>query len=404
MDAADVAWLRTEAGARATDAVAELRAGGRTELSVLRALAREWSPPQARAALALVEGRAAAAAKLPDADRLFCDRDAAEQASDARVAGHLAQRFKELGFAGARRVADLGCGMGGDALAIAVHAPVLAVDRDPARLAMLAANAEARGLAARLELCAADLATWTPPADVDAIWADPARRSERGRELLPERWSPPLARVLELARGVAGAGVKLAPGVALDALPPLDTRNTELEFVSLERGLRAAVLWLGTLARSARTATVLPAGASLARDADIAPLASTLRAPGRYLYDPDPAIGRAGLVAELGAQLGAWQLDARIAYLSSDVAVDTPFARRLAVRACLPFAERAIANALHAAGARRVEVARRGSPVDTNALERRLNAALRARADGPVLVVVLTRMREAHVALVCERA
>ncbi len=401
MDAADVAWLRTSEGARATEAVEALRAGGRNDLGVLRALAREWSPPQARAALALVEGRAAAAAKLPDAERLFCDRDAAEQTSDARVSAHLAQRFGALELDGGP-VADLGCGMGGDALAIAVHAPVLAIDRDPARLAMLAANADARGLAARIELCAADLATWTPPAGVGAIWADPARRSDRGRELLPERWSPPLARVLELARSVAGAGVKLAPGVDLDALPPLDG-PAELEFVSLERGLRAAVLWLGTLARHARTATVLPEGATLTRDVGVAPLASTLGAPGRYLYDPDPAIGRAGLVAELAAQLDAWQLDARIAYLSADSPIDTPFARRFAIRACLPFAERAIADALRAAGARRVEVARRGSPVDTNALERRLNGTLRARPDGPVLVVVLTRVRSTHVALICER-
>jgi hypothetical protein len=264
---------------------------------------------------------------------------------------------------------------------------------------MLAANAAVRGLAERIEPCAADLATWAAPAGIAAVWADPARRSARGRELDPARWSPPLARVLELARVAPGAGVKLAPGIDLDALPP----DGEVEFVSLERGLRAAVLWLGSLAHAERTATVLPAGVQLRRARDAVAPAVAVAEPGRYLYDPDPAVGRAGLVTELATALGAWQLDPRIAYLSSQAAVETPFARRFAVRAWLPFAERAIAAALHEARARRVEVTRRGSPVDTNALERRLQRALRAGGGGPVVTVVLTRVRGAHVALLCER-
>jgi hypothetical protein len=167
------------------------------------------------------------------------------------------------------------------------------------------------------------------------------------------------------------------------------------------------VLWRGTLARNdgaTRTATVLPAAASLAGTPEYG--RTELRAPGAYLYDPDPTVGRAGLVWLLAEQLEAWQLDAEIAYLSSDVAVETPVARRPRVRACLPFAERRLLDALRAAGAAHVEVTRRGSPVDTNALERRLNAALRPRDGahgGPVAVVALTRLEGAHVAIVCER-
>ena len=44
---------------------------------------------------------------------------------------------------------------------------------------------------------------------------------------------------------------------------------------------------------------------------------------------------------------------------------------------------------------------RRGSPVETNALERRLNAALPGGL--PVLTVALTRVAGEHTAIVCER-
>src|SRR5262249_11274948 len=145
VDAADVAWLRTPEGAAAAAEAARLLEAG-TELAALRRLNRKLASGEARAAVALAGGRRVAADQLEDADQVFCEREAAEQASDERVARHLARRFADY-----QRVADLGCGMGGDTLALAAHLEVLAVDRDPSRLAMTAANADARGLAAHVE-------------------------------------------------------------------------------------------------------------------------------------------------------------------------------------------------------------------------------------------------------------
>jgi hypothetical protein len=345
--------------------------------------------------VALALGRLAASSKLADAENLFCDREAAEQTSHASVAAHATLRFSGCSY-----VADLGCGMGGDALAIAAahrNVRILAVDRDPSRLAMLTANAEVRGVSERIEACLADLNTWELPPQIDAVWCDPARREASGRRLQPETWSPPLSRAVALASMVPAAGIKLAPGIDLTMLPA----EGEVEFVSLNRSLRAAVLWLGRLAHAPRTATVLPAGASLTGEPDRGD--AELGEPGEYLYDCDPAVGRAGLVEMLAAKIGAWKLDAQIAYLTSNAPVGTPFARRLRVVNWLPFAERRILDVLRARGAARVEVTRRGSPVDTNALELRLNRALNGDKAAPPLVVVLTRMREKHIAIVCER-
>ncbi|RLT26079.1 MAG: class I SAM-dependent methyltransferase [Chloroflexi bacterium] len=394
MDATDIAWLRTPEGLAATERATALLAGS-DELRALRALTRDVTSEQARAAVSLVRGRKTAATKLPDGAALFCDRQAAEQTSDHRVARHLAQRFAIL-----RYVADLGCGMGGDALAIAEFAPVLAVDRDPARLAMTEANASVRALDARLTTEAADLLTWDVPAHVDAVWCDPARRDEGERRLRPESWSPPLSRALALGRAADGAGIKLAPGIELEALPT----DAEIEFVSFDRGLRAAVAWLGTLARGRRTATVLDDnGGAVVISGEPDTHATPLGAPGAYLYDLDPSVGRAGLLDTLAPTLAAWKLDDEIAYLSADEAHDTPFARRLRVLATCAFAERRILELLHEHEAGRVDVVRRGSPVDTNQLERRLNRALASSTSTRALVVVLTRVRGEHTALVCER-
>ena len=394
MDAADIAWLRTPDGLAATERATALLAAG-DELRALRALSREHTPAESRAAVSLVLGRRVVATKLSDAAALFCDRDAAEQTSHHLVARHLALRFASL-----RYVADLGAGMGGDALAIAEHARVLAVDRDPARLAMVEANAAARGLSERIQTQQADLLTWEPPDDLDGVWCDPARRDDGDRRLRPEAWSPPLSRALALAGFPSGAGVKLAPGIDLDELPA----DAEVEFVSLDRGLRAAVAWLGTLARAPRTATVLGEdGGATVLTGEPDGGQGALGEPGAYLYDLDPSVGRAGLVELLAGRLQAWKLDGDIAYLSADVAVETPFARSLRILAWLPFSERRLLDTLREHDAGRVEVTRRGSPVDTNGLERRLQRSLRGDASKPPLVVALTRMAGMHIAVVCVR-
>lgn len=400
MDAHDLDWLRSEAGERALVLAAARRlAEGATELAVLDRLRRDLTPEQARAVLALLDGRRAASAKFEDAARLFFDRESAEQATAEVVARHTAARF-----AGARRIADLGCGAGGDALALAAHAPVVAVDRDPARLALVAANAEVRALP--IEIAEASVESFALLPDLDAIWLDPARRDDRGRVRDPEQWSPPLSVAIRIASSVARAGIKVSPGIDLSVVPT----GVEVEFISHEGTLVEAVLWFGAAVTAPRRATVLAAhledgGASAAGtpDTGMTPIAE----PGAYLYDLDPSVGRASLVDVVGPLLHAWRLDEHTAYLSGDGAHDSAFARRFRIDAWFPFAERRLRDALLDLGVTRVEVMRRASPIDTNALETRLNRALTSNGsrsgEQRVRTVALTRMGDAHVAIIAER-
>lgn len=388
LDADAVAWLRTPEGARAAEEAATALADGASVLRVIDRLRRAYGAEQARWAVSLAEGRSIAAGKFEDAARLFFDRESAEQATSEVVAAHTAGRF-----AGATRIADLGCGAGADALALARYAPVRAVDLDPGRSALAVANAAVRGVP--VEAVAADLRE-VDLDGVDAAWLDPARRDTSGRVLDPERWSPPLSEAIRIARLAPRAGIKVAPGIDLDAVP----NDAEVEFISLDGRLVEAVIWFGEAVTAPRRATVLPAGESLSGPPDNG--ATPEGEPGRFLYDLDPAVGRAALVDVLSPRLEARLLSAGVGYLTSEGAHDTPFARRFRVREWFPFAERRVLDACRAAGAARVEVMRRASPVDTNELEGRLNRALPGGA-GLVLTVALTRVGRTHVALICER-
>lgn len=350
-----------------------------------------------QAVLALLEGRRAAATKFHDAATLYIDRSAAEQASPAEVARYTARRLVEVVSAG-NAVADLGCGAGADALALAELAPVVGVDVDEARLAMLEANAAASGVTSRVEVLQADMTAWTPPSHIGAAWLDPSRRDAHGRRIDPRAWTPPLATAIEVARRFPAAGIKLAPGIDVSLLPD----DGEVEFVSLRGQLSEAVLWLGAAATPGRTrATLLPGDASMERDRRAPDMTPDVRPPGAYLYDPDPAIGRAGLVRALARELDAWQLNPEVAYLCSDGARATPFARRFKVIEAGPFSERAARDALRRAGTGRVEVMRRGAPIETNALERRLNAGL--ERSGAVHTLALTRVDGRIAMLLCVR-
>ena len=108
-------------------------------LAAATALRARFPPDLAAAALTQVGLRRSARTKLGDrADSVLFTRAGLEQASRAAVAAHHADRFVA---AGVRRVVDLGCGIGADALALLdAGLEVVAVDSDPETAAIAQAN------------------------------------------------------------------------------------------------------------------------------------------------------------------------------------------------------------------------------------------------------------------------
>lgn len=368
--------LSPEAGAALRE-LAVQGAQSEAELAQIAALRKHFSPAEAAALLEQARLRQKAAAKFPDADRLFFIDEALQQASSRAVAAYRAQSF-----AGYRRVADLGCGIGADTLALAEAGPeVLAVELDPVRARLAEANVAARGLSGRVRVICGD---WTTLAlDADAAFVDPARRAGERRVFSLHAAAPPLSAILALRARIPDVALKAAPGVAHAEIPAA----AEVEFISERGELKEALLRFGALRTgAAQTATLLPGPHRLDNRAANAALAP--RAPGAYLYEPDPAIIRAGLVQHLGTQLAAAQLDAEIAYLTGDALRATPFARVWEVLEHAPFNLKELNRRLRALAPGEVIVKKRGSPIDPDAFRRRLNTV----PGGPVLTVFLTHV------------
>lgn len=389
MDLATFAELLSPAGqallARAA-ALSDLRE--ETLLRHLTALRRQATPGLAAAALETVLLRRRAAGKFTRAASMYFTREALEQASAEVVARHRARRY-----AGYDIVADLGCGIGGDTIALAAAAgEVRALDRDPLRLAMAGANAAAYGVRERVRFLEADVRE-TGPAGAAAAFFDPARRTEGGRRVFSvAAYEPPLSLVRDWLARVPALGVKISPGVNSAELAELGLA-CEVEFISVGGELREAALWFGALRSAARRATLLPRGHTLTDQRALPP---PLGPPGQYLLEPDPAVYRAGLLAELAARLGAWQIDPTIAYLSADAPPQTPFARAWRIEETLPFSVKGVRRRLRELGVGAVVVKKRGSPLDPQQFERML------RLEGnEQRTVVLTRAAGRPVAIIC---
>lgn len=324
--------------------------------------------------------RSRALAKHPDGDRLWWTAEALEQSTPRPVAVHRARRFT-----GSTQVLDVGCSVGGDLLPLAAVAPVVGVDLDEARLLLARANADELGL--EVSLVRADARTLAPAGDV---FADPGRRAGGRRTFDPRAYSPPLDTVL--AWPTRALGVKVAPGIDHDALPD----DLEVELVSLSGEVKEAVLWGGAARRGhRRTATVLPAGATLADSGAPVP---GVRPPGRFLLEPDGAVVRAHLVAEVAELVGGWLLDATIAYVAADAIVPTPFGTWFEVLESLSFGLKPLRERLRAYDAGMLVVKKRGTAVEPDVLRRQLKLT-----GSREVTVVLTRSAGRQIAMVVRR-
>jgi SAM-dependent methyltransferase len=323
----DLALLLTPEGRALLDAVRGTDPAD--ELAVATRLRRDHPAELVSAALGQARLRQRAAAKFgaEDAGRMYFTPNGVEQSTRASVATYRALRMKELGVGS---VADLCCGIGGDAIALArAGIRVLAVDRDPGTAAAARANAEALGLDDLIEVREADV-TEVDTDGYDAVFVDPARRSsKRGRIFDPEAYSPPLSWAVEAALEAPHAALKIAPGVPHEAIPA----EAEAEWISDGGDVKEAVLWFGTEPGAVR-ATLLPGPRSLLGkglpDPRVRPL-------GRYLYEPDGAVIRAHLVAEVTEELQGGLIDPTIAYVTADGLHPTPYAKAYEITDQLPF-------------------------------------------------------------------
>jgi SAM-dependent methyltransferase len=363
-------------GQAALAAAIELSPTEATLLSCHRGLQKRFPDDLVKPALETALLRRKAADKFARADRMYFTREALEQSS-----GETVSRYRAHRFAGCTRIADLCCGIGGDLIGLAEMTHVTAIDTDPLRLAMAAENLRAYDRANWVTFVEGDVLS-TALSDLDAAFCDPDRRAGGRRHLHLDEYAPSVDTVRGRFPLGFPLGVKVAPGVPWDDLRALDA---EAEFISVAGELKECCLWFGPLRTAGRRATVLPLATSLAADrpADADPAGPPLA----YLYDPDPAIVRSGLVADLGRLLGARPIDPDIAYLTSDRHTPTPFARCYAIEVALPFHTRHLGERLRALNVGTITITKRGSAVDVDELRRKWKLT-----GGESRTVILTRV------------
>jgi hypothetical protein len=329
----------------------------------------------------------------PFAEQMLFTRAGLEQATRLEIAARHAGRFRDAGL---DSVADLGCGIGGDALGFAgIGMRVLAVDADEVTAAIAAYNLAPFGDAVTVQHGQAEASDLTT---VESVWLDPARRTAGHTEtsrVRAEDYTPSLDWAFALA-GRMPTGIKLGPAFDRELIPD----DVEAQWIGVDGSTIELVLWSGALARPgvARAALVVRNGVGTeltsATDAEDEPV----RELGAFVHEPEGAVIRARLIGDVARSLQAGMLAPGIAYLTGDAALTSPFVSSFRVRETLPADVRGLAKALRERGIGRLEIKKRG--VDLDPAKLRTQLKLRGDDDATLL---LTRRGARRLAILADR-
>ena len=323
---------------------------------------------------------------------MYFTRPALEQATAEPVAAYRASRLQTLGV---QHVADLGCSIGGDAIALAEYCHVTGVDWDAVRLGMAQENLRVYGRSANFTPLQADLLSMTPQS-FDALFFDPARRDERGRRFFSVHQYQPSLKVVDRWRGlVANTAVKVSPGIDYAEIPA----DAEIEFVSYKKEVKEGILWFGDLKSGvARRATCLPGNHTLTTADQTAEI--SVEQPKQFLYEPDRAVIRAHLVEALALKINATKIDDQIAYLSGETAVETPFAICYTIEASFPFHLKKLRTYLNEHQVGQVTLKKRGSPIDLDQFRKQLRLD---NSQDNHKIVFLTQVKDSPTIIIGQR-
>ena len=334
-------------------------------------------------------------------------RDGLEQATRKIVAR---QRAKRFAAAGVTSLVDLGCGNGADSRELARSCPDFqAVDISPAAATCAAINlSDLPGAQVFCESAENIAAQKTLP----ALFVDPARRAATGRVLAPAAWSPPLGKVLEWGKRAPFLAVKMAPGIDLANLPAgyhaqwVSVAGDLVECALYSPGLapegpgRSALVIHGDQVRQYQCATARNPGESHLQVRQAASL-------GNYLFDPDPAVIRAGILPDLCERLGGAPVSTGIAYLTGNTlptGEDAPALHCYQIVENLPLKSKTISSYLRSRQATRLDVLKRGVALDIASWRKKVMPKKQRDWSPRTVTVALTRVAGAHRCLVLEKA
>ena len=227
-------------------------------------------------------------------DDLWIDLEGLRYATHEAVARYRAERLKEFGV---ESIADVSCGVG---IQLIFYAMVVerayGIDIDPLRIEFARRNAEKYGVR-NIEFINADsLAPETvEKVDAEVVFSDPARPPEMPERRLEDLLPSPL-KVYEAYRGKAeGFIFDLPPQIRRERVP----WKGEFEYIDLFGAINRLTFYTESLARTGRSAVILPAGARIESDPSLEDVVEWAEKPGQYLYEVPQSIDYADLINEL---------------------------------------------------------------------------------------------------------
>ena len=322
------------------------------------------------------------------ASTMLFTEEGLEQATRQQVASWHAQKFLTHGI---KSVTDLGCGIGGDALAFAqAGLEVTAIEKDG-----LTANFAKHNLNNYPMATVSNADALKIESKSTSFWLDPARRKlsskASGRVMLkPEDFSPNLNFAFEIGAKHT-AGIKLAGSLPHELIP----EDCEANWVSHNNELVETVLWFGELGQSGKRSALILADTMTEYSGDL--IQAPISEVGKFVYDPNPALVRSHLLGAFAIENGLWGIAPSIAYLSSDNEISSPWLRGFEVMESLPLDVKRIAKRMSELDIGTLEIKKRGVDITPEQLRPKLKLKGRNAA-----TLILTRVGDARKALVCQ--
>jgi len=330
------------------------------------------------------------------ANRMYFTEAGLEQASRLKVAAIHAGRFRDAGI---NNIADLGCGIGAETLAMAsLDLKVSAFELDEVTAAIASYNLASfeKVTVEQADVTKLDLAKF------DGAFIDPARRDLDGpkKEFTKRKYdlanlSPSFEFVLEVAKKIPTI-VKLGPGLDHKDIP----QDAEAVWVSDNGDLVEMTLYFGKVAREkvARAALLLtPNGSFEITSPNHARTDAPIGELGTYVYEPDAALIRSHLIGDLAIDLNLHIFANEIAYLTGNEELSSPWLKGYRVIDNLVFDRKKLKSYLKERNVGILEIKKRGADITPEQLRREL------APKGPnSLTLIVTRVADTHRVLVVE--
>lgn len=254
-----------------------------------------------------------------------------EQATAMLIAEHHATRFD-----GCHTVLEVCTGTASDTMSLARHVEFVQSFEADAMAAALATVNLRRSTISNVVVSHTDILNANIDYhNYDAMWADPARRTEERRlSTVTSHYRPPLEYLMNLpVRDIMG--IKISPAVTVDC-----PKGWVREWIGYGKECKEQVLWRNSSVAEG-CVSLVDKQLSWAPDLGISNYTEVVSwddiSKGFFLYDPHAALVRSGFLAAFYREQDINVLDTRIAYGISAHLIEHPFLQTFVIQEIHPF-------------------------------------------------------------------